>query len=115
VVHGGSASLRFKGSASGPYIYQQVPATPGQSFTFSGWVNVTERTGAGTAVVELVARHTGQWDIKAFPMATVNSTTNGWVQINGSAVMPNQTANVWVRIRFPQLGGTFYFDDLVLN
>jgi hypothetical protein len=65
--------------------------------------------------VELVARHTGQWDIKAFPMGTVNSTTNGWVQIKGSAVMPSQTAKVWVRIRFPQLSGTFYFDDFALN
>jgi hypothetical protein len=115
VVHGGATSLRFKGSASGPYVYQEVTAVPGQTLNVSGWVNVTERSGAGTAVVELVARHANRWDIKAFPVATLNSTTSGWVKIQGSAVMPSQTSKVWLRVRFPQLSGTFYFDDFSLQ
>jgi len=115
VVHGGATSLRFKGNVSGPYVYQELPAAAGQNINVSGWVNVTERTGAGTAVVELVARHANQWDIKSFPVATLNSTTSGWAKVQASAVMPSQTSKVWLRVRFPQLSGTFYFDDFSLQ
>jgi len=110
----GTRSLRFQGNSPGPYVYQELPAAPGDAFTFSGWVNMMERLGDETAVVELVARPTGSYDLKTFPVATIASPTNGWVQITGSAVMPSQTAKLWVRIRFPRLNGKVYFDDLSL-
>ena len=42
-------------------------------------------------------------------------TTNGWVQVNGSAVMPERTVKLRLQIRFPKLNGTVAFDDFTLS
>jgi hypothetical protein len=111
-VHGGTKGLQFKGNAAGPYAYQEVSVSSGQKVNFSGWMNVTERSGDFSMVVEMLARSSYNSTLATIPITTTSTTTNGWVQIAGSAVMPNNTAKVRVQIRFPKLYGTVYFDDL---
>lgn len=114
-VHSGSKALAFEGKSNGAYVQQEVSASPGQKVNLSGWVNVTRRDGASSMIVELVARHQHNGDLKVFPIAVVSDTTDGWIQIGGSAIMPDRTARVRVRIRFPSLNGAFYLDDLSLR
>ncbi len=113
----GSAALRFQGASNGPYLQQDLPASPGQQVSFSGWVNVSQLGGGSTMIVDLVARTRYNGDIKSFPMATFSSTSpkNQWLQVTSSALLPANTATVRVRVRFPNLNGTVYLDDLSLR
>ncbi len=111
-LHSGTKALRFKGNTAGVYAYQEVDASAGQKVDFSGWMNVTERYGDQSMVVELVARTAYNGNLGTYTMVNSSSTTNGWVQISGSAVMPANTAKVRLQIRFPKLYGTVYLDDL---
>lgn len=111
----GTAALRFKGSAIGPYAYQEIEASPGETVQFSGWVSVAEHAGSDGLVVEMVARHVHNGDLASFPLATLAATTDGWVQVVGSAVMPERTAKLRVQIGASRLNGTAYFDDFSLS
>jgi hypothetical protein len=115
VVHSGGGALRFKGNVAGPYVYQEVLAAPGQSFSLSGWVNVTERAAGSSMTVELVARHANGYDLKTFPLGTFDAPTNGWSEVSGEATMPSGTAKAWIRLKFSRLNGTFYADGFSLR
>ncbi|MHB0871436.1 MAG: heparin lyase I family protein [Chloroflexota bacterium] len=111
----GSKALQFKGSSTGPFVRQDVPASSGQRVAFSGWVNVPQLSSGSTLVVELAARHRYNYTLKTFPMAAVSNTTGGWVQVGGSATMPAGTASVRLQLRFPRLNGVAYVDELSLQ
>jgi len=114
-AHSGSYGLRFQGNVAGPYAFQEIPASPGQKATFSGWVNVPERNGDMALVLELVARHQYNGNLSTFTLATFGGKTSGWVNVVGSAVMPERTVAARLQIRFTKLYGTAYLDDLSLE
>ncbi len=118
--HSGTASLRFLGKGEGIYLYQDVPASPGQVVEFSAWVNIPRLDGSTIMLIELVARSRTGRDIRVFQMASLsNSTsptnTDGWTQVNNSAVLPTETSMVRLRVRFVPLNGTIYLDDISLR
>lgn len=111
-VHGGAKALRFKGKGSWYYLQQDVPALPGDRVNLSGWINVPQRNGNVMLTVELVARHQNNGDLQTYVATTIANTTNGWLPLSGTAVMPARTAVVRVQIRVPKLNGSAYLDDL---
>jgi len=114
-THTGSTAFRFQGKTSGPYIQQVVPASPGQMITASGWVQVAARNAAMSGAVELVVLNGSNGVVATYPIYSFTSTTSGWVPFTGSHLLPNGTAAVELRVRFPNLDGTVYLDDLSLR
>jgi hypothetical protein len=114
VVRTGAGAFRFKGPSSGPYIQQDVAARAGASVTFGGWVNVAARGPGMSGMIELVALNANKGVISTQTLYTFPSTTSGWAQISGTRAMPAATAFARLRIRFPNLDGTVYLDDMSL-
>lgn len=114
-THSGSQAIRFQGSASRPYVYQEVPASAGDRVDFSGWINLPEVNGGMSMVVSLVPRHQYNGDLPSTTLATVDRATSAWVKIAGSAMMPDRTVAVRLKVHFPKLNGTAYLDDLSLR
>lgn len=112
--HSGSQCLRYQGRGSGVYVQQEVDASPGETLRVTGWINLAERRGSTTMVVELVARDSANRE-KVFTVATFPEVTPGWVLVDGAAVMPERTGKVRVVVRFPYLDGTAYIDDFSLR
>ncbi len=112
--HSGSFALRLQGRSSGILLRQEVPAKPGQKIDFAGWVRVPVDLGNTRLVVELVARHQNNGDLRTFQVASLAGSTREWVPVQGSAVMPLRTASVRLQFRFTMLNGTVYLDDLSL-
>jgi len=115
VEHTGGTAFRFQGKTSGPYIQQSVPSSPGQTVTASGWVQVAVRNAAMSGAVELVALSGSNGVLGTYPICSFASVTGGWVSFSGSHLLPNGTAAVQLRVRFPNLDGTVYLDDLSLR
>ncbi|TAK36273.1 MAG: hypothetical protein EPO21_03305, partial [Chloroflexota bacterium] len=90
-VHSGLKSLKFEGDWVGPYVEQSVDVSPGDIVRFSGWVNVRKNTSgkAFKAILKVYA----QWNrpLGSFELAHVPGTTDGWVPISSTVVMPDST------------------------
>ena len=114
VVRTGASAFRFKGPSSGPYIQQDVASRAGASVTFGGWVNVAVRGAGMSGVVELVALNASKGIISTQTLYSFPTATSGWVQIGATRTLPANSAFARLRIRFPNLDGTVYLDDLTL-
>jgi len=115
VVRSGAAAFRFKGPASGPYLQQDVPAHAGATATFNGWVNVPVRGVGMSGMIELIAVNANKGVITTQSLYTFSTARSGWVQVTAARSLPTGTAAARIRVRFPNLDGTVYLDDLSLT
>ncbi|GEM_PF-964195 len=113
-VHSGAQSLRLQGRVSGLYLYQEVATVPGETLSLSGWIDMAQRSGNTSVVVEVVTRDNANRE-KIFPIASFAQVTGGWVAFEGTVVIPARVTNARVQIRGPYLDGTAYLDDMSLR
>jgi hypothetical protein len=65
--------------------------------------------------IELIALNKYKGTIATYQLYGFPGTTNGWVQVSSTQVLPSGTTFVQVRIRFPRLDGTVFVDDLSIR
>lgn len=142
-VHNGSNVYKVYGQFSGVEnvtgIYQDRPASPGQTFTASGWAftpNNDKIAGANSAWMEVSFRNASAAALATYRTALVTANSPGsiWMKLavtnqldiaNSSVigsvtnlVAPSNTSFVRYQVVFRQLanaGGAVLFDDLKLT
>jgi len=118
-VHGGSRSYHVSGDQSGPYILQDVVAAPGERLDLRGWLYVSEARPGMNVLIDLTpkSRWGGQLTSDDAPVwrYVVSSTTDGWVRLDTSVVMPAGTGLLRLAVRSEPVRGTVYLDDLYLD
>lgn len=112
----GSNSLHIEGKGSGIFTQQDVSVAAGKRVNLSGYINIPQLISGMSAVIELQPLNKNNGNIGS-PVAVGNfkTTTNGWTSFSRSAVMPNNTVKLRVRVRIPALNGKVFVDDLVLT
>jgi hypothetical protein len=68
-----------------------------------------------SGMIELIILNASRGVISTQSVYTFPATTSGWTRITAVRATTSATAFVRVRIRFPNLGGTVYLDDLTLS
>ncbi|TAK35514.1 MAG: hypothetical protein EPO21_05755 [Chloroflexota bacterium] len=115
VVRAGARAFHFVGKSAGPYVQQEVAVTPGEAITFSGWVNVPVRNYGMNGMIELQVLNANKGLLASYSLYTFSDLTDGWVPVSDSRVLPASTAYVRLRVRFLNLDGAVYLDDLSLT
>ncbi|TAK35995.1 MAG: hypothetical protein EPO21_04475 [Chloroflexota bacterium] len=96
-------------------IYQDVPAKPGERFSFSGWMNVPSSSGWFRASVQLLAMKPDGRILTTVVARAQSSTTPGWVPVNASAVVPKDATILRVQLRLETLRADVYVDGFSLE
>jgi hypothetical protein len=65
--------------------------------------------------LELVALNSYGGTIATYTVYSFSSTTDGWIQVSDTRVLPAATTSARVRARFTTLDGTVYLDDVSLQ
>jgi hypothetical protein len=118
-VHGGSRSYKVAGDQYGPYILQDVVAAPGETLELHGWLYVAEATPGMNVLISLTpkSRWGGQLTSDDAPLwrYVVASTTDGWVRLDASVVMPAGSGLLRLVVSSEPVKGEVYLDDLYLD
>ncbi|CAM4350928.1 chitodextrinase [Paenibacillus endophyticus] len=116
VKQSGAASLRLDGS-TGPWHawYQDVNASAGSTYAFSGSVNIAANNGS-SLYFKLQFLNSAGSVLSESTLATYSgTTTSGFENVSGTATAPASTAKVRVYTYFTDMRGTFYFDNYSLT
>jgi hypothetical protein len=116
VVHGDSFSGRHASTANVAYnVYQTATGiTAGQSYAFSGWLNVPTTSDAFTFQIQLKWRGSGGAIRTDTIFTRTTSTSGSWVQMNANATAPAGATSVRVTMKLKSLNATIYVDDFSL-
>lgn len=111
-AHSGDSSLLVSHPVAGAGFYiesAQFPATPGQTYTATGWVYGV--SGSGVWLYVAFADSSGALidDDRVEP-----SFSMAWQQVSVSGVAPEGAASVFVLIYAGSVAGTAYWDDITL-
>jgi hypothetical protein len=92
---------------------QSIEVAPGERFSATLWVmqtNVPAGKGTVIAIAEFLDRFGRQREVAKISVA--DTTKQGWQQIAGSAVVPENASSVRLRLGFSYSQGTCWWDDV---
>jgi hypothetical protein len=98
---------------SGYVVFQQVAASAGVTYDFSGWANVPTTSDAFTMNIRLRWMNGGS-TISTTTIDSVTASTGGWSAVSGSRTAPAGTTAVRVMMAIQSLNATVYVDDFSL-
>ncbi len=115
-VKSGARSLRHSSSGGDSYtVYQDVPAMPGLTYNFRGWVNIPSL--AASSKFGFQVQFLNQWNGLIYSPTpqmgkTYSGPTNQWEQVTASVTVPDGARKVRILMNVSALNGTIYVDDL---
>jgi hypothetical protein len=96
---------------SGATIQHVVPnLTAGNTYDFSGWVNVPATSDAFTFKLQVKWRNASNRAISTKVIKSYTASTGSWNQATASLVAPAGTTNALVQMVVSSLNGTLYVD-----
>lgn len=111
VIRAEDGMLRIGGRSQGPYVQQNVPARGGETVTVSGSVQVAQAGRGQNGAVELVAMNARNGTLATYVLQRIDGVSE-WGSFTRTQTLPRDTAVVRMRVRFGQLDGLVFVDEL---
>lgn len=117
VKHGGSQSLRITAADSARSYFRSAPISvaPGEKVKASAWVkfkDVPEKMGTVIAIAEWSGPDGRGHEVAKVDVAQRSGTSSDWQHIQGTLTVPQNTANLRLRLGFSYSQGTCWWDDV---
>ncbi|TAK28396.1 MAG: hypothetical protein EPO21_22815 [Chloroflexota bacterium] len=96
-------------------VYQDIPVNPGESYSFSGWMNVPRTSGWFRASAQLVELDTSGRVLNTITARDQTAATSGWVPSQASVSVRLTTATLRVQLRLQVLRADVWVDGFSLT
>jgi hypothetical protein len=115
VVHGGTYAGRHQAADNSGYkVTQDVSASAGQAYDFSGWVDVPTTSDPFKIVLKVQWR-TASGAISTVTLGKVTKSTTGWVRLTKALTAPAGATIARAMMVISSLNATIYVDDFELT
>lgn len=87
----------------------------GQTYSFSGWVNIPRTEDKFTFKIQLDWRDSANHTLGSDTVKTYSALTSGWSQATATVVAPPGASSCEVRMDITSLRAPIYVDDFALQ
>jgi hypothetical protein len=108
----GLSALQLVPGGTSSEVGQDVPVGAGETYDFSGWINIAAQTGNFNLQISVVALSSTGEELATFVGASYATTTIDWERFATSMTMPSGATQARIEIIGQDLGATVYIDDL---
>lgn len=111
----GSSSLLASSTQRDSFaVYQDVSVRPGESYSFSGWINVPTSSAWFRASVQILSLTSSGHVVTTTNARVQSGTTHGWVPATAGVTATLDVTTLRVQLKLEMLSGEVYVDGFSL-